>query len=337
MASIKRHGNGWRAYVCYKGKRPTATFRTRREAEAWAARKETELRNIQQTAPGLRYTLAEVLKKYQDEIMVSHRGYNREKFMIDLFMKMEFVNLPIATITTAMLTAWKEERLKSVKTSTCRREFNLLSSIFEAARREWQYILVNPVRDVRKPPSLPDRERVITWWEILAILRAMKYRGQPARSVSAAVAVCFKLALRTGMRAGELCKLKWTDIHDGYCYLPVTKTVPRAVPLTWKALRIIEMMRGWDEEYVFGLKTQTLDANFRKYRDKAGLTGFTFHDSRHTAATWIAGQMKSSNIPAQQAILDFCKIFGWKDVNRALTYFNPDPKDIAARMAKKPA
>ena len=66
--------------------------------------------------------------------------------------------------------------------------------------------------------------------------------------------------------------------------------------------RIIEAMRGWDEVYVFGLKSPTLDALFRKYRTRAGLSGFTFHDTRHTAATRLAGRVD---------VLTLCKIFGW--------------------------
>jgi hypothetical protein len=39
--------------------------------------------------------------------------------------------------------------------------------------------------------------------------------------------------------------------------------------------------------------------------------------------------MNSSGIPAQQALLDMCKMFGWSDTSRALTYYNPSAADIA--------
>jgi hypothetical protein len=42
--------------------------------------------------------------------------------------------------------------------------------------------------------------------------------------------------------------------------------------------------------------------------------------------------MNSSGIPAQQALLDMCKMFGWSDTSRALTYYNPSAADIARRM-----
>ena len=93
--------------------------------------------------------------------------------------------------------------------------------------------------------------------------------------------------------------------------------------MTSAARRTIELMRGYDDELVFGLKSQTLDAMFRKYRERAGLSGFTFHDSRHTAATRMAQILN---------VLDLCKVFGWTNATRALTYVNPTGSDLAKRL-----
>ena len=89
------------------------------------------------------------------------------------------------------------------------------------------------------------------------------------------------------------------------------------------AKRTIKMMKGWDEELVFGISSSTLDSAFRRYRERAGLEGFTFHDARHTAATWIAGKVD---------VLDLCKIMGWSDPKQAMTYYNPSAEDLAGRM-----
>ena len=78
-----------------------------------------------------------------------------------------------------------------------------------------------------------------------------------------------------GRRAMRACVSR---VFGDHALLPVTKTKPRSVPLSRKAIRTIERMRGWDDELVFGLKPSTLDAMFRKYRERAGLSGFTFHD-----------------------------------------------------------
>lgn len=82
-------------------------------------------------------------------------------------------------------------------------------------------------------------------------------------------------------------------------------------------------MGGFDPVLVFGVKVNTLDTLFRRARDRAGLSGFVFHDTRHTAATWLAQKIH---------ILDLCRAFGWSNTTRALTYYNPKASDIAKRI-----
>jgi integrase len=128
------------------------------------------------------------------------------------------------------------------------------------------------------------------------------------------------------MRAGELCAIRWPDVKADHVVLHVSKTgAGRHVPVSAVGLRILKRMKGWDSETVFGLKPQTLDANFRKYRDRAGLKGFTFHDSRHTAATRVA-------LLPNMTLLMLCKIFGWKNPKQAMTYFNPTTRQMAALL-----
>ena len=44
MAAFRKRSAGWRAEVCIKSVRTSATFTTKREAQAWAAQEETRLR-----------------------------------------------------------------------------------------------------------------------------------------------------------------------------------------------------------------------------------------------------------------------------------------------------
>jgi integrase len=89
------------------------------------------------------------------------------------------------------------------------------------------------------------------------------------------------------------------------------------------ARRLVERMRGWDADTVFGMSPGTRDALFRRARDRAGLSGFTFHDARHSAATRMAQKLH---------ILDLCKAFGWSNLNQATGYYNPTAAQIAGRL-----
>lgn len=336
MASISPHKGGYRAQVYVKGVRDSKTLRTKREADAWAAARETEIRAEAAKPIGQRHTLRQAFARYREEVTPGKRGRRWEEIRLLAFERDTLLPIdePVGNLTPPKLGAWRDTRLRKVSAGSVLRELGLISAVLEEARREWHWIETNPAKDVRRPRAPDHRDVLITRTQIRLMLGEMGYSPRlPIRTISQAAAVCFLVALRTGMRAGELCGLTWSRVHDGYCQLVMTKNgKPRQVPLTPKALALIGKMRDFDPLLVFGIGEGTLSSLFRKYRMRAGLSGFTFHDSRHTAATWIAARMKSNGLPAQQALLDLCKMFGWSKLDQALTYYNPNAKDIASRI-----
>ena len=327
MASIQKTASGlYRAQVYIGGVRDSATFRTKREADAWASARAVELRKAKTTPPGELHTLAEALTRYVAEVSPLKRGRRWEEIRAEAMLRSPALPIgeKLGRVTPEQMAAWRDARLKVVSSGAVLREIGFLSAVFETARREWRWIESNPLRDIRKPRAPDHREVVISRQQIRRLLAAMGYQPRgPVRSVAQSVAVCFLVALRTGMRAGELCGLTWDRVAVDHCALPVTKSFPRKVPFSAKTRRLIERMRGYDPLLVFGLKSASLDANFRKYRDRAGIEGITFHDARHTAATWLARRLD---------VLDLCRVFGWSNPKQAMIYFNPSASSIAALL-----
>jgi integrase len=331
MASITKTSSGYRAQVYVKGARDTKCFRTRREAAAWAAVRDAELRAEAGKTPTERHTLRAAIERYRADVSPTKRGARWENVRLTAFLDSTILPItsPLGEVTPDMLGKWRDSRLQQVSAGTVLREFGLLSAVFEEARREWRWLAINPVSDVRKPRQPDHREVVITRSQIKAMLQSLGYSPTlPPRSVSQAVAAAFLLALRTGMREGEICGLTWERVHEGYCQTPhktgAHGTSLRDVPLTPKAKRIINKMRGFDRATVFGVGVQSLGTMFKRARIRAGMNGFTFHDARHTAATWLAQRLN---------ILDLCKVFGWKNPKMAMVYYNPKASDIAKRMS----
>lgn len=330
MATPKQTAAGtWRIQIEVRGQRDANTLPTKREAVEWAARRKAELLAVGSGRAGEVKTLAQAMKRYEEEVSPTKRGELKEVVRLKSFERQPLfpARVLLADLTPEHLAAWRDARLKLNSRGAVLRDMVLLSHVLEVARREWRWITANPMRDVRKPSEPDHRERIIQPLEVRRMLRAMGWGTRaPVRSVSQAVAWCFVLALQTGMRAGELCGLRWKDVAADHVQLHAGKTKTgkaRQVPLMFAAQRAIERMRGFDEELVFGLRPQTLDAMFRKYRARAGLDGFTFHDARHTAATRLAPLVD---------VLDLCKIFGWTTATRALVYYNPTGSQIAARL-----
>lgn len=318
MASIYQTRSGFRAQVFVNGTRRSKVFRTKREALAWGAALETELRK--EKPPEDQHTLGEAFDRYAREVSPGHKGYDKEVIRLQALSRQLPAGRPLAEITTQVLAGWRDARLQSVKGSSVLRDIKLLNAIFEVARREWKWIKTNPLTDVAKPRGERHRTRTVSRQEIRRMLTEMGYSRRRVSSMSEAVAVLWLVALRTGMRAGELCGLTWDRVFDKHCHLPVTKTTARDVPLSRKAKRLIERMRGWDKVSVFNIQVSTLDALFRRYRERAGLEGFTFHDARRTAATWMSRKVD---------VLMLCKILGWSDPKMAMVYYSPTSAQVA--------
>lgn len=299
-------------------------LRTKREAEAWASARLAELADNRSAAE--KHSLEAAIDRYVDEVVPTKRGNQKETIRFKAMKSDLPVRLSMSEITPEVIGEYRDKLLKrGLSAGTVLRYLGQLSSMFETARREWRWIQSNPVRDVRKPRAPDHRDVTISRHQTKLMLKAFGYSPtKPVRTISQSCAVAFLFALRSGMRAGEICGLTWDNVHADYCRLPVTKTKPRDVPLMDKAVRLLNRMRGFDDVTVFGIKSQTLDALFRRARDRAGLSGFTFHDARHTAATELAKKVD---------VLTLCKIFGWSNTSQALTYFNPKASDISKLLS----
>jgi integrase len=237
-------------------------------------------------------------------------------------------DIPLSDVSADVIQQYRDERLAAVKPNSVLRELGALSAVFEHAHKEWRLIESNPVRAIRKPARGAHRKVTFSREQIRRLLSSMGYAPrQRVATVAGAMAVCFLVALRTGMRAGELCGLTWERVTSNACQVSgTTPAASRDVPMTEKTRRLIEKMRGFDPVFVFGLKSASLDAMFRKYRGRAGLHDLHFHDARHTAATWL---VRDSQLNA----FELCRVMGWTDPKMALVYFQPSVDDLVKRMA----
>lgn len=337
MASIQKTANGYRVQVSVRGQRDSETFKTKRQAQDWGAQREIELREAAASGPRSSKTLRDVLRQYAEEVSPTRRGESKEVLRLRAFEKLEHglpISKRIGDVTDDDLRAWRDRRMAVRASGSVLRDMTLMRSVLEQARTEWKYIRHNPMADLKKPPTPPHRKRVITGLETRKVLRALGFSRKPARSVSQAVAVAFLLALSTGMRAGEICGLRWADVRTDYGTAHNVKSVhlgvSRDIPMSAVAKRLLERMRGWDDDLVFGLSAGTLDALFRRARHRAGLEGFTFHDARRTAATRLCKALD---------VLTLCKMFGWTNPQMAMVYYAPTPESIAALIngAKRPS
>jgi integrase len=127
-------------------------------------------------------------------------------------------------------------------------------------------------------------------------------------------------ALLTGMRREELLSLKREQIRNGFIYLTETKSgKARQIPINDHLSRILRELRRENQlrsPYGFcdsrGRRYQEVKRCFASACRRAGITGFRFHDLRHTCASHLV--MKGASLKVVQELL------GHSDLKMTMRY-----------------
>jgi integrase len=327
MASINPYKGGYRAQVYVKGERDSETFRTRREAQAWAMRREEEMK----APPADRHTVRQLIEKYMQEVMPAKGGGVFEEHQAKAFLRNfpTLANKKLSEIDTPDLAHWRDARLKKVKGSTVLRNINWMRHAFKVAREEWKWMTENPFKGLRMPGDSDPRDRRVSPKEVWRLCHALDYRaGRAPETKQQEVALAFLVALRSAMRAGEILQLGKKTLDTGRRVAKVkhkTQHVtgkPREIPLTRQAIRLLEPVAG--RAKCFTISSAVLDALFRKARDRLMIEDLHFHDSRAEALTRLSRKVD---------VLTLARISGHKDL-RVLqnAYYRETAEQIAARL-----
>jgi len=327
MPTICKIPTGWQAKVRLKGHPvQTKVFDTKARAAAWGHAVEARLR--EQKSSTVRATLQEAIDKYIEDVCPNHKSGDNEAKRLRALSRTEGllpVGRQIREVTAVDLSRFRDTRLEQVSVATVRKEMTIIRSVLESARRDWGMLDVNPISDVKRPPAPPDRKRLFTDAELKAIIEALGFDGI-VETLQHQVAVALLLAFETGMRAGEMVGLTWglVDLTKRYVRLLDTKNGDaRYVPLSTRAVELLQCMQGLDAVSVFTVTSASLDALFRKARDKCGIENLHFHDSRANAITALATKLE---------VLDLARMIGHRDIRQLLTYYRKSATDIAASL-----
>jgi len=240
-------------------------------------------------------------------------------------------------VTPADVAEWRDAMLKRVTPGTVKRTANSLRAVWTVAVKEWRWCPASPWASIKLPADNPPRDRLAGWREIRRILRRCDYRTRhPPVSGLQNVAWAFLVALRTGMRAGEILRLQVGDVVGSVATVRQHKTQhltgkPRRVPLTPQGARLLRelgafaLARGRSE--LFSISSASLDAQFRKITASLLIHDLHYHDARATAITHLSRRVDP---------LTLAKISGHRDLRILMSrYYRETEEHIAQRMARR--
>jgi integrase len=261
---------------------------------------------------------------------------------------------------------WRTQRLKDtqVKPATVNSHLTMLKAVLARAV-EWQALAAPPLGSVKAlKADRVGRVRYLSPAEETRLRAALadrddrrrarreqandwrKERGYALWPVDDPdhLTTIVLLALNTGLRKGEIFRLRWTDVDLMQAQLCVrgegdtrddsSKTMQtRYVPLNAEALRVLRAWRTGTtgDGYVFpgrasGEPLDDVKKAWLPVVKAAKLANFTFHDLRHTFA--------SNLVMAGEHLNTVRELLGHSDIKMTMRYAHLAPEHKAAAVAK---
>ena len=343
VASITQRENGrWRARIRRQGGRPVSeTFRTKAQAEAWAASEESDIhRRVQRDYRVADKTFVrDLLSRYEGEVASRLKSAGVLHYHLARFIE-GLGHLRLSALTAAELTRWRDDRLLEVKPATVRRELQTLGSVMTWARKDLLIPMPeNPVSAIRLPPAGKSRDRRLEAGEETRMIKALTDRAAPVEGANRTgnyrvgtrniwIKPIVQLAIETAMRLSELCSLRWENIDMRACtaYLDETKNgESRTVPLSSRAIALLEALPSKaDEGSVFPVTASAVKQAWRRAIKRAGIKDLRLHDQRHEATSRLAEKLPN--------LIELAAVTGHKDLRMLKRYYHPRAEDLAKKL-----
>ena len=351
MPSVQRRisPNGkisYRALVRLKNhKTKTATFLKRADAVSWSQEIETKIKQSKYFPDRLieseKFTLNDLLDRYKSEVLSEKRAKGQSGQLI--WWKDQLGEYKLKDLTPSLIAGLKDKLTKdqsertgrSRTSATVNRYLALLSHAFTVAVREWQWMAVNPLRQISKFKEAQGRTRFLSDEERERLLDVC------SSSKNTHLFTLVTLALSTGMRRGEMLGLRWEniDIQNRRITLVITKNGERrGVPLVGKAYGLIKelflKLEPEGQDLLFpspnnSKKPISIRTAWETVLKRSRIENFRFHDLRHSTASYLAMNGAS--------LLEIADILGHKTLQMVKRYshLSEDHKTIVLENMNK--
>ncbi len=207
---------------------------------------------------------------------------------------------------------------EDVENATVNRILENVRAILNIARDEWEWIYAVP--RIRMLPEDNGRVRWLTHKEADKLLIELPdHQNAMAR-----------FALATGLRQGNVKKLKWAnvDLERRVAFVAASDSKTNkaiGVPLNNDAIVVLREQLGKHDELVFTYQcnpiTQVNTQAWRKALERAKIDDFRWHDLRHTWASW--------HVQNGTPLHALKELGGWSSMDMVLRYAHLAPDHLS--------
>jgi integrase len=212
----------------WNGKKEFLLGRTLPEAyRTWSERLNSEGSSIR--------TIAHLMDRYLLEVVPNKAPKSQESNQISLAkLRPVFGHMSITSLKPKHAYQYKDGATRKHGATATNRDLEVLSHLLTMAV-EWGLIDRNQLKGQVTKNSTPPRDRLVEDWEIAEALKV----------ASPIVGLYFRLKLMTGLRRGDLLRLRLPDIRDDGIHVQphkTAKTTGKRLIITWDDDGELEMV-----------------------------------------------------------------------------------------------
>jgi integrase len=322
MATIRLRKGKYQVQI-RKGSYPpqSKTFNTKQEAATWAREAEAHLyQGVNELVLDKSLILENLITRYREQITPQKKGRDQETRRLNLLIRDPISKTKLVEMSPALFARFRDRRLKD-GIRTCHYDLVLLRHILKVAKFEWGISLQeNPLDFVRNPPTSKPRDRTLAPEEYKSLKAAL------AGTRSVYLEPLMDLAIQTGMRRGELLKIKWQDLdlEERTLQLYDTKNgEDRKVPLTTTAASILTEWSS-SSKRIFPITSVAVRQSWDRLVKRAGISNLHFHDLRHEAI--------SRFLEMGLSVPEVALISGHKDPRMLFRYTHLRAEDVVRKL-----
>ena len=351
MSKPTKHGKKWRIRWCdHTGRRQSDVFKRKEDAELAALRHRLEVAEIRRgdRLPVERgKTFADLADYWLATRAKEKRSGDDDRSIINCHLRPAFGRVQLAHLDVSLVDRFKGDRAH-LADHTVHNHLTLLTSMLNlAVDLGW----LRRVPKFRKPRIVvaDDYQYLKTDEEIARFLQAAEPEDEP-------IGVLYRVAIYTGLRAGELAGLHWRDVDFKRRILTVRRSYDRKYTKGGRIRRVpildplMPVLREWKRRHpgtlvftnqrgnLLGPSSRAFQEVLHRVLDRAEFDSpeingkrqwyITFHDLRHTFAShWV---MNGGDVFKLQ------KILGHRSIEMTMRYAHLAPHAFADDYGRLP-
>ncbi len=310
MSIYKRGEHWWIQFTTPDGRRIQRTAGTinKQEAQELHDQLKAEMWRVKNLGDKPRHTWEEAVVRWLNE--QSHKkslATDKERLR---WLDRHLLKMALTDIDKKKLAFIRDtKKAEGAANATVNRHLAVISGILNKACKEWDWI--DTVPSIKMLPEPSGRIRWITPEEAQRLISEL-----PPHLEAMA-----RFALATGLREANVTGLLWSqlDMQRRCAWIHADQAKGKksfVVPLNDDALAVIRGQIGKHQTHVFCYEGNPIKkANTKAYKnalERAGIQDFTWHDLRHTWASWHVQNGTPINVLKE--------LGGWADLSMVLKY-----------------